>query len=203
MIIALPICLLWKVRIALRQKLFLGIFLSLNLFMAITASVRVSGLKFQGTFDEVWLFLWQHIEACVAVCMISLTAFRSVFVSNSNSQARKAAAKQPWYSKIVHSRKEQQIQDSEASQRLPSIPSATLTGMRTFIQGGRRLTTMDARLESQALGEDELGWPLPKKEGRIEVRHEMMHDVRSVTGKRVGLEGTIGRGSGTELPVLS
>jgi len=42
MIILIPIRLLWAVRIKPRQKFFLGIFLSLNLFMAVTASVRVS-----------------------------------------------------------------------------------------------------------------------------------------------------------------
>lgn len=142
LIIAIPLRLLWSVRIKPRQKVFLGIFFSLNLFMAIIAAIRVSGLKFRGTFDEVWLYLWQQIEACIAVIMISLTAFRSVFVASESSRARRERAKKPWYSSTIAAIKRSKTQrgmDEEATQGLPSIPSATLTGMRTFIQGGRQV----------------------------------------------------------------
>ena len=66
--------------------------------------------------------------------------------------------------------------------------------MRTFIQGGRRTTGMGTRLESQALAEDEeLGWPLQKREGRVKVRQEMVHDVRLVDGEAAEAEETNGR----------
>ena len=112
--------------------------------MAITASIRVSGINFRGTFDELWLYLWQEIEACVAVAMISLTAFRSVFVASESSRARREGPKKPWYSSTVAAikrNKARQPSDEEAIQELPRIPSATLTGMRTFIQGGRHKRT--------------------------------------------------------------
>lgn len=140
MIIGIPVCLLWPVRIKARQKLVIGIFLSLNLFMAVTAAVRVSGLNYQGTFDIIWLYIWQHIEACVAVIVISLTAFRSVFVSSQSSHARKEPATKPWYSSTVAAIKRKRLynqRDVESIPGLPTIPSATLTGIRTFIQGGR------------------------------------------------------------------
>ena len=142
LIIAIPLRLLWSVRIKPRQKIVLGIFLSLNLFMAITASIRVSGLSFRDTFDEIWLYLWQQLEACIAVAMISLTAFRSVFVASESSRARREEAKRPWYSSTVAAIRRNKMQrrsDEVATQGLPSIPSATLTGMRTFIQGGRHV----------------------------------------------------------------
>lgn len=158
MIILIPIRLLWAVRIKPRQKFFLGIFLSLNLFMAITASVRVSGLKSHGTFDEVWLFLWQQIEACVAVAMISLTAFRSVYVASAASRARMQGARKPWYSstvELINRRRKQRPQDEEAMRGLPTIPSATLTGMGTFIQGLHSTTS----LQSTSDGDSD-AWPL-------------------------------------------
>ena len=157
LIIAIPLRLLWSVRIKPRQKLVIGVFLSLNLFMAITASIRVSGLETRGTFDEVWPYLWQHIEACIAVIMISLTAFRSVFVASESSRARRERAKKPWYSSTIAAirrSKTQRGSDEEAIQGLPSIPSATLTGMRTFIQGGRHVQTSHETTEEL----DE--WPL-------------------------------------------
>lgn len=158
MIILIPIRLLWAVRIKPRQKFFLGIFLSLNLFMAITASVRVSGLKFHGTFDEVWMFLWQQIEACVAVAMISLTAFRSVFVASATSRARREGAKKPWYLstvEVINRRRKQQVREEEEMQGLPTIPSATLTGMGTFIERIQRTTSLQSTSDG-----DLDDWPL-------------------------------------------
>ncbi|KAI9703713.1 MAG: hypothetical protein M1836_007483 [Candelina mexicana] len=150
LLVSIPIRLLWSVKIKPRQKLILGVFLCLNLFMAITASVRVSGLKFHGAIDEVWFFFWQHIEACVAIAMISLTAFRSAFVASQSSRTRREVAKRAWYSSSVEAVKRNRAQrrrDEEAAQELPNIPSATLTGIRTFIQGahitGTRHSTYD------------------------------------------------------------
>jgi len=159
MIIFIPIRLLWAVRIKPRQKFFLGIFLSLNLFMAITAAVRVSGLKFHGTFDEVWLFLWQQIEACVAVAMISLTAFRSVFVASASSRARKEGARKPWYSSTVEViKRRRQQRDEDAMRGLPTIPSATLTGMGTLIGEAHHATS----LQSTSDGDFD-DWPLQQQ----------------------------------------
>ena len=142
MIAVIPIYLLWSVRIKFHQKLIIGIFLSLNLFMTLIAIVRRTGLKYHGTFDTVWLFTWHHIEACVAVIMISITAFRSIYVSSQQtSRARKQLANnKPWYSSPVAAIRRKRAlgqEDEEFVAGLPTIPSATLTGMRSFIQGGR------------------------------------------------------------------
>ena len=132
--------------------------------MAITASIRVSGISFRGTLDELWFYLWQEIEACVAVAMISLTAFRSVFVASESSRARREGAKKPWYSSTVAAikrNKARQPSDEEAIQELPRIPSATLTGMRAFIQGGRHKRTSRQTtgfMSTYEGGSDE--WPL-------------------------------------------
>ena len=144
MILGIPLYLLWSVRIKAHEKLIIGIFLSLNLFMTVAAAVRVSGVKFHGTFDIVWLFFWQHIEACVAVIMISLTAFRSFYVNSQSLRARREPANRPWYSSTVAAIRRKRVhnkRDEDSITGLPAIPSATLTGMRTFIQSGRRTGT--------------------------------------------------------------
>ena len=146
MIVVIPIYLLWSVRIKLYQKFIVGIFLSLNLVMTFTAIIRRAGLRYHGTLDLVWLFTWHHIEACVAVIMISITAFRSIYVSSQQtSRARKQLANnRPWYSGPVAAIRRKRAldqKDEEFVAGLPAIPSATLTGMRTFIQGGRRTGT--------------------------------------------------------------
>ena len=146
MIISLPIRLLWAVRIQPRQKIILGIFLSLNLFMAMMACARVSGINFRGRFDEVWLFVWQYVEACVAVVMISVTAFRSALVGPDPLQRRKDLAKRQWYSSSLQTfrrKKASQQSDREAMLDLQSVPGRTMTGMPTFIEGGKQTHAVD------------------------------------------------------------
>ena len=141
MITGIPIYLLWSVQIQTRQKVIMGIFLSLNVFIIFTAAVRVSGITFHGTFVVIWFSIWQHIEACVAVIVISLTAFHSVYINSQSSRARREQANRPWLSSTVAAitrKKALNRSDRESTPGLPTIPSATLTGMRTFILGGRR-----------------------------------------------------------------
>lgn len=129
--------------------------------MAITASVRVSGLKFRGTFDEVWLFFWQHAEACVAISMVSLTAFRSVFVGAKSTSAQKEAVKKPWYSSAIVRNRNKRNADEEICHELPKIPSATLSGMRTMINGGRGTLASNGTGTFRSISEENTDkWPL-------------------------------------------
>ena len=84
-------------------------------------------------------------EACVAVIMVSLTAFRSVFVAET-SKAR------PWYSSSVAKMRVWRKASGAGHdlEDLPAVPPATLMGMRTFIGGPQRC------LEAEACGYDEL-----------------------------------------------
>ncbi|KAL9582366.1 MAG: hypothetical protein Q9203_005522 [Teloschistes exilis] len=51
--------------------------------MSIIAIVKASGIRTPSdSFDILWELFWQQIEACLAVLMVSITAFRSIFVSN-------------------------------------------------------------------------------------------------------------------------
>lgn len=131
MIIAIPVRLLWAVQIRPRQKLCLGLSLCLSIFMIITAIVKISGLRdSRGAFNMVWVMFWHYAEGCIAVLMISLTAFRSLFVSQNPSPPRPNIP--PSWSSKLRLRRARQDQDLQWSD-LPSIPPATLTGMRTYI----------------------------------------------------------------------
>ena len=73
--------------------------------------------------------------------MISFTAFRSVYVSSQASRARKEPANKAWHSSTVAAIRRKRAlnqRDEESIPELPTVPSASLTGMRTLIQGGRR-----------------------------------------------------------------
>ena len=130
-VLTIPVALLWKVQIKPRQKHGLGFFLCLSVSMIIVAAIH-----YHDTFDNTWIFLWQQVEACVAVMMISLTAFRSVFVANT-SKVRDRKKVSPWLSYTPKALKRDRKLGSEGDQDLVNltIPSATLTGMRTVIRG--------------------------------------------------------------------
>lgn len=131
LIIAIPVRLLWAVRIKLSQKLRLGLSLCLGIFMIITALVKISGLRSsRGSFDVVWVMFWHHAEGCIAVLMVSFTAFRSLFVSQNLSSPRLNIL--PSWSSKLRLRKARRDQDLQWT-GLPSIPPATLTGMRSYI----------------------------------------------------------------------
>ena len=122
----------------------MGAFLCLNIVVALIAIVRVSGIRYHGNIDYTWIFFWQHIEVCVAISMVSLTAFRSLFVTTKRQAA--AIKAKPWYSSQtlrLRATKREKL-GSGGHEKLPSIPSATITGMRTFIRGGQRMTTLDS-----------------------------------------------------------
>ena len=132
MILIIPIILLWRVKLKIHQKIVIGVFLCLSVVMIIVAIIKVAGVKYYGSAELTWGALWQQIEACAAVSMISLTAFRSVFVSNSSTSSREKA----WKASIPHFLKKikgSSVSSQELRLHDVSIPRATMTGMRTAI----------------------------------------------------------------------
>lgn len=125
-VLAIPARLLWKVRIKLSQKLGLAGFLCLSMCMILMAIIRMSGLMYRDNLDIAWIYLWQQVEACTAVTMLSLTAFRSFFIA-ANSRPNKSRP-------LIHStRKWPRRHGKPAAQNHGlddlTIPSATLTGL--------------------------------------------------------------------------
>lgn len=65
-VLALPVNLLWKVQIEIRQKLLLGLVLSLTVFVIVTAIVRMTVVLAQSKKpDLTWLYTWDVIEQTV------------------------------------------------------------------------------------------------------------------------------------------
>ena len=124
---------LWQVRMKTSQKLGIGAFLYLSVAVVIVACIRFSGIHARGSSILTWEYFWLEIEACVAVCMVSLTGFRSVFASDAASVNRGKAT--PWYSSTVTRLRRRKKAEDHDLEKLPAIPPATLSGMRTFIRG--------------------------------------------------------------------
>lgn len=172
-IASIPICLLWRVHLAARQKLGLALTLCLSLVMAVFALVRIGGVKLPNGFaDIVWLTFWQQQEANIAVTMVCMTAFRSFFIEGTSTRGGGGGGghhrimSPPWSSQSFQkglqrctcgllgrqsvvceeTAYEQPVaSDSNFSggsnqpmvirTQQPAIPSATITGMRTAIDG--------------------------------------------------------------------
>ena len=76
-------------RAPLCQKLGIGIFLTFNVVMLSIAIVKLFGLtNTNGSVDTIWQCFWQQIEISLAVLMASLTAFRAIFISNTNNRRK-------------------------------------------------------------------------------------------------------------------
>ena len=132
LLISIPILLLWNVQISLRRKMILGGILCLSVLMIIIAIVRVAtGKNAKGQVDTAWVIFWLQAEACVALMVVSVSAFRALFVAQRASK----------YNHDLESRRERQ-DESQAKlwtsrmkhdKILPSVSSPVLTGVRTQI----------------------------------------------------------------------
>ena len=120
--------LLWNVKITLRRKLALWGILCLSIFTAITAVIKVAGGNINhGQVDSAWAIFWLQAEAAVAIIVVSITAFRALFVahraSKLQSPAQHTSTSRSIWSKIVGRHDD-----------LPAAPTPTFDGARTYIR---------------------------------------------------------------------
>ncbi|KAI4142975.1 MAG: hypothetical protein L6R39_004759 [Caloplaca ligustica] len=132
-----PITLLWRVRISLRRKLILGGVLSLSIFTMIVCIVRIAGSDLpNGLVDSIWVNFWLQIEAAVAVMIVSITAYRSLFVNDKFSHRkspRQYTTNSTLRRRLLWSRRGK---GEREGMQLPTlaVPDPALTGVRTVIR---------------------------------------------------------------------
>ena len=116
--------------------------------MIILAIIRIA--KIQANRDVarmIWIILWQQIEASTAVIVISLSAFRSFFVARESRLRHDRIRHRQWYmdrkNRIASALRRKRLRSGSGSEsgsqelnHLVAIPRATMTGLRTFINGG-------------------------------------------------------------------
>ena len=173
-VVAIPIWLLWKVKLKPCQKLGLGGFLCLSTSMIVIAVVRISGLRIDENIDLVWEIFWQQAESCIAISMVSFTAFRSLFVNDSSRNDSHKVRQ--WYSsqKRVWNQKNNHIREHDMRE-LSVIPSTTLTGIRTIIHGSATRGSWGYERNDET-SED---WP-QEYAGQIKVTHDISSEVENV-----------------------
>lgn len=144
-VVAIPVSLLWRVRMKAAQKLALGVFLCLSVCMIIAAIVRLSTIRYHGKPEAPWSLMWHHIEACVAVTMLSLTAFRSVFVgAKPDVDHNKASPWVPSTDRLLRRLKKPITGDQQRQDDL-NISSTVLTDLSPTFSSS---TTRDSVKES-------------------------------------------------------
>ena len=80
------------------------------------------------------VLFWHQAEGAVAIIMVSFTAFRSLLGINALNAREKMKRERYWFShcpKLPTRYFKKTTQDEFKSEQLPSIPGATLTGMRS------------------------------------------------------------------------
>lgn len=144
----IPVTLLWRVRMKPSQKIGVGAFLCLSISMILMAIIRAAGMHFHGKFDNTWIFIWQQLEACVAVMMLSLTAFRSVFVAaKPNPNDKRAKAWVPSTRRLLGRHKKPGFDDSNPLDNL-AIPNPTLTGFTRILDSSHARSSAEDTVTS-------------------------------------------------------
>lgn len=113
--------------------------------MAICAIIRIAGFHYKGVEDDTWEFFWQQIEGAVAIMMASITAFRTLFVKQTNQAETAPRSPAGSFFHRIYRRfqtlaraqpdeKPTLSNDNRALLQLPVLPSPIFTGVRTFIR---------------------------------------------------------------------
>ena len=118
--------------------------------MIVVGLVRSSTLPRVNIVQDVpyEIFLLQ-LEGSIAVLMASVSAFRSLFALGGSRAARKKPNMR-WTAREIPWRRGKRSPHSESvleTNGLPSIPSATMTGLRTFIRGGSKPTDLRSEFD--------------------------------------------------------
>lgn len=182
LVLFIPICIIWQVRIRWTQKAALTLSLCLTIIIIIIAIIWSLSLRVNDKIDPIWGLYWQYITAEVGIIMAALTAFRQLFVAHSNEKGQQSLELfQKWNSRskqlirrmLTPSRwrtKTMSVNttgkgDGDQSYILPPVPRGIMTDIRTFINGQGR-SKMDASWISESTcidPKEEDAWTLPSK----------------------------------------
>ena len=133
----------------LHQKLGIGVFLTMNIWLIIVALVRVTSFKQGNSTDETWSLFFQFLEPNIAILVTCFSAFRSLFVSNVSKD--RGQRDQPLHLFRQNIFRRTPPDDSQQFDDLPSIPRPTLNGMRTMIWKNNRTNISSVDSDATAI----------------------------------------------------
>jgi len=212
LILAIPIRLIWVIRIQWSQKVILSFSLCLTIVVIVLALIRASGLVTRGQasdmsqsgpiLDVVWELYWQFLSTDVGLVLTASTAVRTLFVVKSQNNEsilpqwakrvyRGLTSPRYWRSKRSSGGSEGPSNRSNTQHYdLPAIPSATMTGIRTFINGGGKNAWNDSSIMRSQVIEESSGnddWPL-RGEGNKSTQAIVLQQEVIVTSERASID---------------
>ncbi|KAE8825672.1 hypothetical protein HRS9139_08782 [Pyrenophora teres f. teres] len=167
LILAIPICVIWKIKVQWSQKIALMSSLCLTVFMMATTVTRLAGLIYNEMVDTIWEIYWTLISGEVGVFLAAATAFRSFFVARKASKngTPQQQAQRFFSASFVakfNRKKRSTLDDTMDSHKekgifgLPRVPRPQITGLRTFIdKHGRVQPIMSGSMSSTVCGTDD------------------------------------------------
>ncbi len=175
----------------------------LSLVMIIILIVRVSKMYGPVGVDLVWEVFWQYAEGAVAVLMGSMTTFRALLVGQGsrNSEQRQLRPSNSWIARMMLKKGSAQSDQFEEGNKLPAIPHATLTGLKSLIRRNNRSAGATTMMQSEIgplpeEADDYRMYGTPDKAGQqgVHVKHEwqVQYSVRQPSKKMGGAEASIG-----------
>lgn len=104
--------------------------------MIIFAIIRASRASYLRGFERMWQVFWQILESCVALVMVSITAFRSILLS-PGMRERHQKRRAPSHSWIQRAKQRKASKESGTSisddhHQFPSIPLATFPKFKKY-----------------------------------------------------------------------
>ena len=151
--------------------------------MILVTITRISGIKLDGSIDQVWETYFIILAAEIGIILTSVSAFRTFFISRrDNNKAKPSPGNRThWYSQdssilkrlftpsLWRSKSKGQStsegykadeDDHFPMGDLPNVPRAQMTGIRTFINGNGKGMSTSRIMESQATQGDDDAWPI-------------------------------------------
>lgn len=92
-VLYIPVHLIWKVKIRLLSKIALSCSLCLTIVVIIFTVIRASGLEWRDRLDVVWGVYFHVMAAEVGLILVCMTAFRTLFISQSSANQSHATLK--------------------------------------------------------------------------------------------------------------
>ena len=134
-VITFPISILRKSQMKLKQKLAVAVFLSLSLVTIMASITRYAGYQVRvDSIDATWMICLVYLKASIPIIMASTAAFRTL-LTRGGPDPGEIKKRHKLHNLYLIRKRFLRTTDWEVRDRehLPKIPSATLTGMDSFI----------------------------------------------------------------------
>ena len=139
--------------------------------------MQVSGEVKNHNIDLQWSLFWQQMETSISIIVVSVTGFRTLLGMRASKKRQQSEKRwdrlQSYRQRLLRKalRRDPADRSVLVKNALPDIPNATLTGMRSFINGDRSEKALavesTADNHDDTIAESEPSWTSTKVRGML------------------------------------